>query len=260
VSASTWVLRVAADLEEVNRHWADLAAAGTLGAAEVDGCTDIYFPRRVHDLALTGRWEEIPDQDWHARWREGLQPVRVGRWTVTPPWLATGNDDELLIDPGQAFGTGHHETTTACLRALHNMPLAGRRVLDLGTGTGILGIAAARRGAFVVAADVDPLAIAAAHANAEGNGTRLDVRQGGIDTVTGERFDVVVANLDSATLMRLAKDLAALLSAEGVLIASGTSNSRAAAVAGALRAAGLQTTTTTGAEWSLLRAWRRPTR
>jgi ribosomal protein L11 methyltransferase len=258
VSTSTWVLHVAADLDEVNRHWADLAAAVTLGAAEVDGHTDVYFPRRVPDLALTGEWEEIPDQDWHARWREGLRPVKVGRWTVTPPWQATGGAGELLINPGQAFGTGHHETTTACLRALDDMPLARRRVLDLGTGTGILAIAAARRGARVVALDIDPLAIDAARANAERNDTHLDVRLGGIDTVSGQRFDVVVANLDSATLIRLATDLAALLSGDGVLIASGVGNPRAGAVASALRAAGLQVTTTTGQEWSLLHARPRP--
>jgi ribosomal protein L11 methyltransferase len=238
----------------VNRHWADLSAAGTLGAAELDGRTDVYFPTRVADLGLTGAWEEIPDQDWHARWREGLTPVRAGRWTVTPSWHATGADTELVIDPGQAFGTGHHETTVTCLEALDDLPLAGRRLLDLGTGTAILAIAAARRGADVVAVDLDPLAVHAAQENAERNGVRLDVRLGGIGTVDGERFDVVVANLDSATLTGLAPGLAALLSAGGHLIASGVGNARASHVVDALRNAGLNVSATTGHEWSLLRA------
>jgi ribosomal protein L11 methyltransferase len=251
---STWVLHVAADLEEVNRHWADLSAAGTLGAAEVDGRTDVYFPTRVADLGLIGAWEEIPDQDWHALWREGLTPVRAGRWTVTPSWHATGTDTELVIDPGQAFGTGHHETTVACLEALDDLPLAGWRLLDLGTGTAILAIAAARRGADVVAVDLDPLAVHAAQENAERNGVRLDVRLGSIDAVDGERFDVVVANLDSATLASLAPGLAALLSADGHLFASGVGNARASHVVNALRDAGLKVSATAGHEWSLLRA------
>jgi ribosomal protein L11 methyltransferase len=251
---STWVLHVAADLEDVNLHWADLRAAGTLGAAEVDGQTDVYFPMRVPDLGLTGEWEEIADQDWHARWRQALTPVRAGRWTVTPSWHATGADTELVIDPGQAFGTGHHETTVACLRALDDLPLAGLRVLDLGTGTALLAIAAARRGADAVAVDVDPLAVDAAQANAERNGVRLDVRLGSIEAVDGERFDIVVANLDSATLTRLAPGLAALLSADGHLIASGVGNQRAAQVIDALRGADLVVTAATGHEWTLLRA------
>ena len=253
---ATWVLHVDAGLDEVNRSWADLTAAGMLGAAESGGRTDVYFPRHVPDLALPGDWEQIPDRDWHARWREGLTPVRAGRWTVTPSWHATGADDELVIDPGQAFGTGHHETTVACLRALDEIALAGRRVLDLGTGTAVLAIAAARRGAQVVAVDVDPLATDAARANARRNGVAIEVRSGGVEAVDGERFDVVVANLDSATLVRLAPSLAAALPAGGELIASGVGNPRAAEVAAALRAVGLATSAVAGEEWALLRARR----
>jgi ribosomal protein L11 methyltransferase len=253
---ATWVLHVAADLDEVNRRWAALTAAGMLGAAEVDGRTDVYFPTHVAGLALPGEWEEIPDQDWHARWREGLTPVRAGRWTITPSWHATGADTELVVDPGQAFGTGHHETTVACLRALDNTTLAARRVLDLGTGTAVLAIACARRGARVVAVDVDPLAADAARDNAERNDVAVDVRLGGIETVDGERFDVVVANLDSATLILLAHRLATVLTADGELIASGVGNPRAGAVAEALRGAGLRVSVRTGDEWALLRAAR----
>jgi ribosomal protein L11 methyltransferase len=253
---STWVLHVAADLDEVNRHWGDLSAAGMLGTVEVDGRTDVYFPHRVADLDLTGEWEEIPDQDWHARWREGLTPVQAGRWVITPSWQASGSDAELVIDPGQAFGTGHHETTSACLRALDDLPLEGRRVLDLGTGTGILAIAAARRGAHVLAVDVDPLAIDAAHANAKRNGVSLEVRLGDIEVVGDARFDVVVANLDTATLIDLATNLADVIAADGMLIASGVGNDQATRVAGALHHAGWRVSITSGAEWSLLRGYR----
>ena len=77
-------------LDEVDRHWATLTAAGMIGAAEVDGRAGVYFPHRVDDLAVPGTWEHIPDRDWHEQWRDGLTPVRAGRWTVTPSWLATG--------------------------------------------------------------------------------------------------------------------------------------------------------------------------
>lgn len=250
---STWVLHAAADLDEVNRHWDDLSAAGMLGTVEVDGRTDVYFPDRVADLDLTGEWEEIPDQDWNARWRASLTPVHAGRWVICPSWHATGADTELVIDPGQAFGTGHHETTAACLRALDDVPLEGRRVLDLGTGTGILAIAATRRGAHVLAVDVDPLAITAARANAEANRVSFEVRLGGIEVAAGAQFDVVTANLDSATLIDLANPLAETVAAGGTLIASGVGNERATRVAGALHHAGLRVSISSGAEWSLLR-------
>jgi ribosomal protein L11 methyltransferase len=250
----TWVLHVAADADEVNHHLAELRAAGMLGTAEVDGRTDVYFPRQVVDLDLAGTWEAIPDRDWHTQWREGLTPVTAGRWTITPPWHATGATGEVVIDPGQAFGTGHHETTVWCLRALDDVAVEGRRVLDLGTGSGVLAIAAARRGARVVAVDIDPLAVEATVVNAQRNGTRIDVRLGNVGAVVGERFDVVVANLDSATLKRLAVALAALLVGNGTLIASGIGNENIAAVARAMRDAGLQVATTGGAEWSLLLA------
>ena len=247
-----WVLHLDADLDEVNRHWAELTAAGILGAAEVDGRATVYFADRVDGLALPGRWEHLADRDWHERWRDGLTPVRAGRWTVTPSWLATGAPDELVIDPGQAFGTGHHETTTACMEALDRIALPGRTLLDVGTGTGVLAVAAALAGATVTALDTDPLAVEAAAANAERNGAHVSVALGSIDVVAGRTFDVVAANLDSATLTTLAGPLRDVLSADGSLIASGVGNERAGEVRAALEAAGLDVVATPGNAWTLL--------
>lgn len=255
---TTWVLHVDGDLDEVNRHWPELSGAGMVGAAEVDGRADVYFPERVDGLTLLGRWEQVPDRDWHERWRAGLTPVHAGRWTVTPSWLATGEDDELVIDPGQAFGTGHHETTLACLAALGAVDLAGRTLLDVGTGTGVLAIAAARAGAHATGVDTDPLAVEAATANAGRNDVAVEVLAGDIDLIAGRRFDVVVANLDSDTLQSVAGQLQAALADDGLLLGSGVSNERADEVAATLRAAGLDVEPATGGEWSLLRGRRHP--
>lgn len=254
--AATWVLHVDDDLDEVNRHWSELTDAGMVGAAEVDGRSCVYFPERVDGLGLRGRWEQVPERDWHERWRAGLTPVRAGRWTVTPSWRATGDADELVIDPGQAFGTGHHETTLSCLAALDRLELRGRTLLDVGTGTGVLAIAAARAGATATGVDTDPLAIEAATANAARNAVPVEVVAGGIDAVAGRRFDVVVANLDSDALQSVAGRLRAALADEGLLLGSGVSNERAGEVTAALRAAGLDVDATAGVEWSLLRGRR----
>lgn len=254
--AGTWLLRVDGGVEVLDPHWAALTAAGMLGTAEVDGHVDVYFPRKVDDLPLPGRWVEVADRDWHARWRARLRPVPAGRWTVTPSWCATGGDAEIVIDPGQAFGTGHHETTRRCLAALGELDLRGRRVLDVGTGSGVLAIAAARSGAGVVAVDVDPLAVDAARANSDRNGATVDVRPGSLDALRDATFDVVVANLDTATIVALAGELAARVAAGGSLLASGVTNERAATAVAALRAAGLAVSASVGHEWSLLRATR----
>lgn len=249
-----WVLYLDVPLDEANRHWSALTDAGMVGAAEVDGHAEIYFADRPDDLGLHGRWEHLAGRDWHERWRAGLTPVRAGRWTVTPSWLAGDVVGELVVDPGQAFGTGHHETTTACLEALDATALDGRSVLDVGTGTGVLAIAAALAGATVTAVDTDPLAVEAATANAARNGARITVGLGSTDRAAGRTFDVVVANLDSATLVALATDLRAAVAPAGTLIASGVSNERRDEVRAALEQAGLLVTATPGVEWTLLRA------
>lgn len=251
-----WALHLDADLDEANLAWAALTAAGMVGAAEVDGRAAVYFAQRPTAAPLPGRWERVADRDWHERWRAGLTPVRAGRWTVTPPWLSTAAADELIIDPGQAFGTGDHETTRQSLDALDGVALPERTVLDVGTGTGVLAIAAARGGAWVTAIDIDPLAVAAARDNAHRNGVTIEVLAVGIDDLAGRTFDVVVANLDSATLIASAPALHAALAVDGLLIAGGVSNVRGDEVCAALERSGLRVQRAAGTEWSLLRGER----
>lgn len=261
---AAWALRTDASLEEVNRLLPALEAAGVLGLVEEDGRTTVYLPSPVDDLPLEGRWEPVADVDWSAAWKAGLDPITVGAVTVAPPWAAGPGD--LVIDPGQAFGTGHHETTTACLDALQRLgaPSASAEelasgaarlecsVLDVGTGSGVLAIAAARLGApGVVAVDTDPASVAASRHNAEVNGVAVDVRQGSVDVASG-RFGLVLANLDTATVSRLAGQLLDRVLPDGALVVSGISNERGKEATAALRAAGASPTTYRGREWTTL--------
>ena len=141
---------------------------------------------------------------WEARWREFHRPVRVGPLWIGPPW-ETPPDDALAItiDPGRAFGTGAHPTTRLCLELLAELPRGA--LLDVGCGSGVLAIAAARLGfAPVVAVDVAEAAVEAARENAAANGVELDVRL--LDAATGElpAVDTAVANVDLATVEPLA--------------------------------------------------------
>ena len=254
----TWALRTRQSMDEVNVHLPALLDAGLLGIAEDDTGTTIYLPGRV-DLPVAGRWEQVVEQDWNESWKAGIAPVTVGTVTIVAPWLEVPDTagTVLVIEPAQAFGTGHHETTVRCLAALQERDLIGSSLFDVGTGTGVLALAARALGAGrVLAADIDPLAVEAATLNAERNKLELDVRLGSTDAAAGEQFDVVIANLDTATLSRVAAELAACVAPAGVLIASGVSNERIGQALAVLEAAGLRPSADPGREWALLHATR----
>jgi len=167
----------------------------------------------------------VDDKDWLESWKAEFVPIRSGAFLVRPSWseAVAGEAVELVLDPGMAFGTGLHPTTQQCLEALSTLPLEGKSLLDVGTGSGILAIAAAKRGASpVVAVDTDTLAVDAARENAVRNGVAIPVGQGSAADVPG-RFDVVVANIVSAVLQRIAPHLAARLAGGGTLLVAGIS-------------------------------------
>jgi ribosomal protein L11 methyltransferase len=167
---------------------------------------------------------EIADQDWLAEWKKHWRPVEVGRFIIAPPWSeAPAPDDHLLIriNPGMAFGTGTHETTRLCLKAIEKY-YTGGSLLDVGTGTGILAIAAAKvaPNATIIGCDTDAEAVDIARENARLNDVedRIDFRVGMIDEQTPSA-DLVCANLTAPVIVEL---LPALLGVTcGRLILSG---------------------------------------
>ena len=187
--------------------------------------------------------KEIKEEDWLEAWKAQFTPLRIGRFLVRPSWSeprAADDAIEIVLDPGMAFGTGLHPTTQQCLQALSTVPLEAKGVLDVGTGSGILAIAAAKRGATpVVAVDTDPIAVEAARENTQRNGVLVPVAQASAADVPG-RFDVVVANIVSPVLQQIAPDLVARLAPKGLLIATGISAPSEADTRAAFLKAGLR--------------------
>lgn len=177
--------------------------------------------------------EPLPDQDWIRQSQEGLPPVRAGRFFVygahdagtVPPGIIP-----IRIEAGLAFGTGHHETTALCLEAISQIARARRpaRILDLGSGTGVLAIAAAkfwRRD--ILATDIDPIAVEVARENARGNGVAPLIHAAVADGFTSPAirsrapFDLILANILAGPLTKLAPDLARALAPKGTAVLSG---------------------------------------
>jgi ribosomal protein L11 methyltransferase len=230
--------RVVVSAAEEDGAVAALWEAGTLGLQVVGEGERIalvaYFERAATTLAalrarLAGAEVQpaaVPEVDWVARFREAFSAFDVAGFRVVPAWEAPAAlpPDVLVVDPGRAFGTGTHETTQLCLRAVAELAPRGlRRVLDLGCGTGLLGIAAARLGAgLVVALDHDPEAVAAARRHAALNRVALAlVRGDGGGALRPGSFDLVLANLAAAVLVERRQEVAALVAPGGAAVLSG---------------------------------------
>ncbi|MEZ5284509.1 MAG: 50S ribosomal protein L11 methyltransferase [Vicinamibacterales bacterium] len=180
---------------------------------------------------------DVPDEDWAARSQASLTAVTAGRFVVAPPWDIPGAPADgvimIVIEPSRGFGTGHHPTTRLCLRLLSDIDVAGRRVLDIGTGSGVLAMAAALAGAAsVIAIDVDQDAIDSARASASLNPlpevVTFDVAD--FRTTPPEAADLVLANLTGGMLRVTAEALLALVAPGGTLVLSGFDTSEAPAV------------------------------
>jgi ribosomal protein L11 methyltransferase len=202
----------------------------------------------------------VDDADWTDAWKRHYVPQRIGRVVIVPSWVVheAGPDDAVVVlDPGMAFGTGLHPTTRACLDLVQRVSPMPVRVLDVGCGSGVLALAALRLGAgSAVGFDTDALAVEAAAANAERNGlgSRLEVRHGSLPEGDEERYPLVLANLVAAVLVDLAPRLAAHLAPGGALVAGGIIAERGDEVVDAFGAVGLTVVEThDDGEWVALR-------
>jgi ribosomal protein L11 methyltransferase len=191
----------------------------------------------------------LREADWANAWKEYFFVHRVGRRTViVPSWRESeyeprADDVVLLLDPGMAFGTGLHPTTRLCLRACEDCVESGMRVLDVGAGSGILSIAAARLGAsYVEAVEIEPVAALVCAQNVERNAVSdvVSVRSGALGGPPATLFDLILANITIATLTELHPRLAAQLRPGGLAVLSGVLDERADELLAALEGAGWQ--------------------
>jgi len=220
-----------------------------------EAALDSLAPQLAAALAGAGlehsvsAWEWEGERDWLHQWRAFYKPVwATPQIVVHPPWLpvATRPDQVAIsIEPRMAFGTGGHESTQLCLQGIGELDAAGLRCLDVGTGSGVLSIALVHLGASqVVAVDVDPVAVENAQYNAAQNlaedVSRLEVRHGSVEAASGERFDLIAANIEGHLLRPLLGPARQCLAPGGKAVFSGILGRERAAFEVALREAGFE--------------------
>lgn len=221
-------------------------------------CEQKDFLERLQQLlkqtvpAAESALSELEETDWLAAWRQFFTPVCCGNhFVVLPPWLADTQDfpgrTPILIEPKSAFGTGHHATTALCLRVVSDLLEAGRlqqgqHFLDLGTGSGVLGIGCCKFGLTGEGLDIDPLAVDNALENRALNAIvpeSFTVAEGSIGAVAGKQFDLVLANILARPLTEMAADIVRACRPGGCLVLSGLLEIQADGVTAAYKAQGL---------------------
>lgn len=233
---------------------------------------DDFSPGRDLAAGMAALWpglevavEEIEEEDWGAAWMEFFTPIEVGGvYEVLPPWLAgeaRADKTPVIIEPKMAFGTGHHATTALCMEIFADWISQGKiapgtRFLDVGTGSGILGISLCRYGCEGVGVDIDPQAVYCASENAALNkvSDAFSLAVGSVDCVEPDaRFQVIAANILAGPLISMAGHVAARLAPGGLLVLSGILEEQAEKVAAAYMARGLcEPAVRISGEWAAL--------
>ena len=203
---------------------------------------------QLDNLGLSGARrgvEQVELADWEQEWRRFFQPVwATRRIVIHPSWIpveTAAGQVAIVIDPKMAFGTGGHESTQLCLELLDLLLRPGDHCLDLGTGSGILGIAAGLLGAGSLRlVDVDPLALDNARENLGRNGVAAVVQQGSIEAVAGRQFDLVLANIQSSVLTPILEPICQVMGQGGRAVFSGLLTREEEEFCRQVEAAGLQ--------------------
>lgn len=248
---------------EAARLW-DLGCLGLVEQMEDGKVSGIlaYFDEEV-ETDLPGTWEDVIDVDDLAEYRAGLKPVRVGSLIIAPGHAeveATDGDIIIWLDPGSAFGTGHHETTRMALAALEREDLRGKSVVDVGSGSGVLTVAADKLGAeSVIGVDVDGATLRVARENAERNRSQARFALGTLGSPgLPSRYDVIVANLYAELHAELMPDYAESLLPGGRAYLTGILNSLRATVLDAVPRGLSVTAEHVDGEWTLFELRREP--
>jgi ribosomal protein L11 methyltransferase len=231
--------RFTADLDRDPPEAAELWALGCRGLQQ-DGDDVLAWFDEERALPLSGRWEDEDGTDWVAAYLAELTPVRLHALVIAPSHVEVTlrvGERPLWLDPGMAFGTGHHETTRMALAALERLDPWDRRVLDVGSGSGILAIAADLLGAReALGVDVDEATLPVARANARLNRSRARFRAGSVQAAGARHgWDLLVANLYAELHARLAPAYRAALAPHGRALLTGILDERAELVEEALR-------------------------
>lgn len=215
--------------DEAGEVWRVFFATSEQRDAAAAHLASLVSPDLLRTSAL-----EVPDEDWARRSQQNLKAVTVDGLVIAPPWdvpapgvstAAEGRDlPVVVIEPSTGFGTGHHATTRLCLRLLQQLELRGARVVDVGTGSGVLALAAWKLGAGdIVAVDNDPDALDNARSNIARNGAggAIDVIRDELGQLKMAPADVVMANLTAALLVRHVVALVEMIRRRGYLVLSG---------------------------------------
>lgn len=251
-----------AELSELGfESFADTALGFQAYIPQRDYSESALTPLREFDASL-GKlsWTEkhIPAQNWNAVWEADFQPVDIGGvCQIRAPFHAPAPEGmmDIVIQPQMSFGTGHHPTTHLMVEKLLTMPLSGKTVLDLGSGTGVLGILASLRGAAAVdAVDIEAPAVENARENAAHNpGAQISVYEGDISFLDKNTWEVIIANINRNVLLEAMPGFGKALKPGGTLLLSGFFTSDIAALTEAAAMHGITATQSTSKnEWALL--------
>jgi len=182
-------------------------------------------------IAMDYSLEEKETQDWIKTYQDSIEPIEAGKFYISPSWYDAKEDFiNIKIDPALAFGSGHHATTFSCLTAISEYVKSGDKVIDVGCGSGILGLAAKKLGATVELCDTDPVSVESCKENFVLNEeTYHKLWEGSVDKAEG-MYDVVIANIIADVLKFIAKDLKSACKEDGLLILSGILDKKEALV------------------------------